>query len=164
MNDFWFLIGLFYLPIIIIMICILTNKRKKYVLLLKRIKTWMILLVITLSPFILYSIVTIVLILIRGECFVAYHEYVGDYHYIVYQDSKYVEIIDEEDKSRMNNSVDFADWSENKMYVLYESISFPYVQYWYPDILLEGFRVTNDGKYMYTYTLGGGTDYQRMEE
>lgn len=64
----------------------------------------------------------------------------------------------------MNNGVAFTDWSENKMYVLSEPISFPHIQYWYPDILLEGFRVTNDGKYMYTYTLGGGTDYQRMEE
>lgn len=126
-----------------------------------KLKKWLWLVI--LSPFIIYTVGTLLLMLVRGDCFTAYHVYIGEHHFISYNDETYVEFTNTDEIVKMYEEVD-GRWSEEEQYVLREQIKFPYAEYWVLDMFLECFVVSDDGKYMMTNTLGGQRNYRRAEE
>lgn len=119
--------------------------------------------VIILSPVILYCAITLVLMLVRWNCFTAQHVYIGDHHFISYNDEAYVEFTDSEEITKMYDTVG-GDWSGGEGYVLQGPMRFPYLEYWELDMFIEEFKVSADGEYMITHTLGGQRNYRRAEE
>ncbi len=165
----WFL---FFITILIIAIgyCILycpKHYRDKIKEMLKKKKTQRVITVIVITPFILYAAVTMLLIIIRGDCFPAYHVYVDEIHYICYEDTYYVSITDDEEKVDIAEDYVQGNWIE-KGYVRWEKTQFPYLHYWIPGYFLEELTTSQDGEYLYTHAWGGSTTfhevYQRIEE
>ncbi len=143
------------------------KKQEHFIEIMKKKKTWRVITVIVIAPFILYAVVTMLLIIIRGDCFPAYHVYVDEGHYICYEDTYYVSITDDEEKVEMAEDYVQGNWIE-KGYVRWEKTQFPYLHYWIPGYFLEELTTSQDGEYLYTHAWGGSTTfhevYQRIEE
>lgn len=139
------------------------ENREIFFRVIKKKKTWVITSIIVLAPFVLYPLITIMLMAIRGDCFTAQHVYIGDHYFISYNDDAYVEFSNSDEINKMYDEVEGA-WSEEKRYVVKAPVEFPYIQYWYPDIMLEQFKVSQDGEYLVTFTMGGQRNYRRFEE
>lgn len=159
-----------FIVIEFILACVSYKNREKIIAFFKRKKTWRIagilMALIALIPvgfIILYAVVTPVLMLIRGDCFTAQHVYIGDHHFISYNDEAYVEFTDNAEIRKMYDTVD-GDWSGGEGYVLRGPMRFPYLEYWELDMFIEDFEVSADGEYMITHTLGGQRNYRRAEE
>lgn len=139
------------------------KNRERFRRLMKKKATWVIMLLILLAPFLWYANYTMVLMLIRGDCFTAQHVYIGDHHFISYNDEAYVEFTDNAEIRKMYDTVG-GDWSGGEGYVLRGPMRFPYLEYWELDMFIEDFEVSADGEYMITHTLGGQRNYRRAEE
>lgn len=138
------------------------KRQERFVEIIKQKKTWAKISIIAVSPFVLYAIITTTLILIRGNCFLAYHVYVGEHHFVYYEESYYAQVEEGEQEDELREHVQ-GKWIE-KGYVLSTPLQFPYFEYWVPDLFLEDLATSEDNKYIFTNTLGGGKFYQRVEE
>lgn len=167
---------LFILFIIILMIGIIsiylfsfsTNKKQeRFVDVMKQKKTWIRIAIVTVSPFILYAVITILLVLMRGECFPAYYTQIHDKQYICYEDCYYVSITDNKEKCDIAKENVQGNWIE-KGYVRGEKTQFPYLHYWVPGHFLDELLVSEDEEYLYIHVWAGidsySEVYQRVEE
>lgn len=165
MGLYLFLGIMFLILLMTPFICSMTNKeyRKKFFASLKKKKTWVIISCILVSPFVLYAVITLILFVVRGDSFTAYHEYVGNYHFIRYEDAYYVEVTDE-NELREIEELTMNQWVYNEERVTTEPIGFPYYHYWLPDLILGHLRTTVDNEYIKISSLGYEGIWQRVEE
>ena len=162
--------------ILIVVICIISiylfsfsayRKQERFVDTMKQKKTWIIIVGIMIAPIILYSVMTIILIIIRGDDFPAYHVYSEEEDYIYYEDNYYVSITDDKEKCDLVDERVQGNWIEHG-YVRGEKMQFPYLHYWIPGYFLEDLLVSEDEEYLFTRIWAGSTTfnnmYQRVEE
>lgn len=123
------------------------RRKEKLLSLFKKKTTWVICGLIIISPFLLYSIITILLINIRGDCFPAYYVVNDNVQYLCYEGNYYSELIDTSDINAMYAEVN-GDWSEEEQYMLSEPVKFPYAEYWIPGYFLDEIKVSSDDKYV----------------
>lgn len=107
------------------------KKQEHFVDTMKQRKTWIIIVGIVITPIILYSVMTIMLIIIRGDDFSAYHVYIEEKDYIYYEDKYYVSITDDREKCDLVDERVQGNWIEHG-YVRGEKTQFPYLHYWVP--------------------------------
>ncbi len=121
--------------------------------------------VIILSPVILYSAITLVLMLVRGDCFVGY--YVGGRDIVYYQDNLYYKITDEDKK---DEAYEYGKglWTCENTFVSGEAVKFPYIEYWIPDFIFGHLFCpgAKDAKYIGISEMDerGNIYYERVEE
>lgn len=139
------------------------ENREIFFRVIKKKKTWVITSIIVLAPFVLYPLITMLLMAIRGDCFTAQHVYIGDHYFISYNDDAYVEVTEQEERIEINKEMS-GRWIDNGERVTKEPVAFPYYHYWMPDIFFGLLRVTDDGMYIEVSTTGGSKIYQRVEE
>ena len=146
------------------------RNREKIITFLKNKKVWgitgVLIVIISIVPVTIisvYAFFTPILILIRGNCFLAQHVYIGNHHFISYNNEAYVEFTDDEEIDKMYNEV-VGDWKGGSGYVIRGSVSFPYLEYWIPDKMLEDFEVSSNGEYMITDKKGVSYFYRRFVE
>lgn len=143
------------------------KKQERFDDVMKQKKTWIKIAIVTVSPFILYAIITILLVLMRGECFPAYYVQINDKQYIYYEDGYYVSITDNKEKCDIAKESVQGNWIE-KGYVRGEKAQFPYLHYWVPGYFLEELSISEDEEYLYTRVWAGSTTfydiYQRVED
>ncbi len=142
-------------------------RQERFIEIIKKKKTWLKIFVVTISPFVLYTIITLILVLLRGDSFPAYHISVDENQYIYYEDAYYVSITDDEEKCNIAREYVQGNWIE-KGYVRWEKMQFPYIHYWIPGYFLEDLTVSDNNEYLYTHVWAGSTSfheiYQRVEE
>lgn len=121
--------------------------------------------VCVISPIIIYFSLTLLLMLIRQDCFNAYEVYIGNEKYIYYNNDYYVEITDEEELSLLNKEINGA-WFDDKEMVLKEPIEFPYFDYWIPSIMCNSLDYAEGKKYIAITDPLSGKDrfYKRVDE
>lgn len=139
------------------------EQRKKIIIAIKKKKTWLIISAILLTPFVMYAVITTILVIMRGDCFVAYPVDVGDKQYIYYENSYYEEFTENEKIDIMYDEVN-KQWLEEDLYILSEPITFPYIEYWLPNLFLNNLFVSQDGKYIIVSTRGGSYFYERITD
>ena len=143
------------------------KNRERFKRLMKKKATWVIMLLILLAPFLWYANYTMVLMLIRGDCFPAYHTYIEENQYIYYEDAYYVSITDDEEKCNIAREYVQGNWIE-KGYVRWKKMQLPYMHYWVPGLFLEELAASDNNEYLYTHQWAGKTSfneiYQRVEE
>ncbi len=88
---------------------------------------------IILSPFIFYVFITLVLILVRDNSFVGYYVTSDT---IYYNGAYYTEVTDEAKKEEIYAYGD-GYWTYMENYILSEKPSFPFFEYWIPDLFFE---------------------------
>ena len=118
-EDIITLVLLILIFIIIVAIGIFGKEENREIFfrVIKKKKTWVITSIIVLAPFVLYPLITMLLMAIRGDCFTAQHVYIGDHYFISYNDAAYVEFTNSDEILKMYNEVKGA-WSEEKRYVV----------------------------------------------
>lgn len=139
------------------------EQRKKIIIAIKKKKTWLIISAILLTPFVMYAVITMILVIIRGDCFVAYPVDVGNKQYVYYENSYYEEFTENEKINIMYDEVN-KQWLEEDLYILSGPITFPYIEYWVPNLFLDNLFVSLDGKYIIVSTRGGSYFYERVAE
>ena len=167
---------LFVLLIILLMIGVIftylfyfskIKKQEYFVDTMKQKKTWIIIVGIVIAPIILYSVMTIILIIIRGDDFPAYHVYSEEEDYIYYEDNYYVSITDDKEKCDLVDERVQGNWIEHG-YVRGEKMQFPYLHYWIPGHFLDELLVSKDEEYLYIHVWAGidsySEVYQRVED
>lgn len=83
---------------------------------------------------------------------------------IQYQNNLYIEITHDEQLVKINEEVN-GHWCNDKEVVLKDTIKFPFVEYWIPEIMFECLEYSENGKYDTTYGLSGQNKiYRRISE
>ncbi len=148
-----------FIVIEFVLACVSYKNREKLLLSSKK-KTWKIagilMALIALIPvgvILLYIIITPILMRVRGDCFVGY--YIEGRDTIYYQGSLYHQITDEE---KEDEAYEYGKglWICENTYVADESIKFPYIEYWLPDIMF-GYLYypgEKDARYISVSTIG----------
>lgn len=100
---------------------------------------------IIVSPFLVYAFITLVLMLFRCNSFVGY--YVAS-DTIYYDGVDYKEVTDEAKIEEIN---DYGDgyWTYTETFISSDEITFPYFEYWIPDLFYEQVVVPGDKDAMY---------------
>lgn len=138
-------------------ICALRQKeyRNKFFSVFKKKKNWIVISIIILFPFVIYTVITIILINVRGDCFAGY--YISGQSTVIYQENVYYRITDE-DKIE---EVDKQEWLFTDTLIAYDVVQFPYFAYWIPDMFYGHLILVEDDTYIVVETLGGNMYYKQ---
>ena len=95
---------------------------------------------IIVSPFLIYAVITLILILVRGNSFVGYYV---ESNTIYYDGTYYKEVTDEAKIEEIN---DYGDgyWTYTETFILSDEITFPYFEYWIPNLFFEQVVIPGD--------------------
>lgn len=109
------------------------------------IKGFLKIILIIMSPFLLYTFITLVLMLFRSSSFVGY--YVAP-DMIFYNGAYYKEVTDE---AKTEEIYAYGDgyWTYTETYVLSEKPKFPFFEYWIPDLFFYHVVVPGDKDNIY---------------
>ena len=120
---------------------LLTNKQNDFY----NIKGFLKIGIIIASPFLIYALITLVLMLFRSNSLVGY--YVAS-DTIYYDGVYYKEVTDEAKIEEIN---DYGDgyWTYTETFISSDEITFPYFEYWIPDLFYEQVVVPGDKDAMY---------------
>ncbi len=117
-------------------ILLIANKKYR-----KRIKkAWFVAAVVILTPFLLYAGGTSLLIMIQGDCFVAYYN-PGGREMFYYNGYEYY-LVDNDDE--VKEIVQYGDWKATDLYISSRPIAFPYLEYWWPKIYTDELMLPGD--------------------
>ena len=104
-----------------------------------------IIVTIVLLPILFYTIGTSLLIMIHGDCFVAYYNPGGN-EMFYYNDYEYY-LVDDEEKAR--ELALRGNWKDTDVYISGDPIAFPYLEYWWPKLYTDELILPEDSEVIY---------------
>lgn len=136
------------------------ERRKKFAGALKKNPIWIVLIAILAAPIVNYAIGTLILFLIRGDCFVAH--YSAYQTTLVYEDQTYQRLYDDAD-IEMAREYGKDAWSSECGYVTMNPVYFPYLEYWLVGPNSDEIYIPKDSspEYIKAATLGGSIYFRR---
>ena len=129
-----------FISVIILMLAhiILLIVNKKYRK--KIISICGIIVTIVLLPILFYTIGTSLLIMIHGDCFVAYYNPGGN-EMFYYNDYEYYLV---EDIGQAREIMQYGGWTDTNLYISSDPIAFPYLEYWWPKVYTDELVLPGD--------------------
>lgn len=101
--------------------------------------------IIIASPFLIYALITLVLMLFRSNSLVGYY-IASD---TIYYDGVYYKEVTDEAKIEEINDYGDGYWTYTETFISSDEITFPYFEYWIPDLFYEQVVVPGDKDAMY---------------
>lgn len=124
-------------------------------------KACKIFIVLLFLPFIVYAIGTVIIMNVKGYCFVGY--YTVQKSQISYKDALYDRVTEEKEIDMLND----LDWTyiNTEDFITLQPVRFPYFEYWMPHIFFDRLYIPVETKdYIVVTSLDGSSMYYELAQ